>query len=133
MTCDEFWFTYHQNSRSGHPETAQLIDLINCGCKLVDLEDLLDYVFCQGFIDAKYRSVAYWERNDGCRVKSSGLIEQLVKDGVGVCEQTALRLIVGQFSDLPNDVADLTILQPIFLPHCGSPMSTPVTVAILLV
>jgi len=40
--------------------TAQLID-INDAAHLFDLEDVLDHIFQQGFVDPKWRSVAWWE------------------------------------------------------------------------
>ena len=87
--------TYRQNSRVHHPATTQLIDLDAHEYQLVDLEDVLDHVFRQGFVDSKHRPVAFWEGQDGRKMKGSLAIEDIFSQGIGRCEQTALRLIVG--------------------------------------
>ncbi|KAF9493622.1 hypothetical protein BDN71DRAFT_1082659 [Pleurotus eryngii] len=94
----EFWLTYHQISRCNRPSTAQLIELEFKNQKLTDLESLLDHVFQQGFVDNKYRTSTWWERRDGSRVKSSLAIEELFKQGVGKCQDSALRLVI---ADMP--------------------------------
>ena len=45
MMATELWLTYHQTSRTGRPCTAQLLD--TGSQKLVDLEDVLDYIFAE--------------------------------------------------------------------------------------
>lgn len=94
MKGDELWITYHQASRVDLPSTAQLIKLEHHEHTLYDLEDVLEYIFSQGFIEAKYRSLTYWERKDGGPVKPSTIVEDLLKQGVGTCQETALRLII---------------------------------------
>ncbi|KAI0344414.1 hypothetical protein BDW22DRAFT_1045733 [Trametopsis cervina] len=101
MTCTEIWLTYHQTSRVSRPSTAQLIDLGAHGGKLTDLEDVLDYIFAEGFVESKYRPVTYWEKSNGEKVKGSLAVEELVLQGVGKCEETALRLII---ADIPPAV-----------------------------
>jgi hypothetical protein len=56
MVHTELWLTYNLTSRAsaGKPSTAQLIELEFQNHKLVDLEDVLDHVFRQGFIEAKH-------------------------------------------------------------------------------
>lgn len=95
MNCHELWLTYHQNSRSGHPATAQLIELEYQNHKMNDLEDVLDHVFRQGYVEAKHRPVSYWERKDGSKIKASSSVEHLLLEGLGLCEKTAIRLVVG--------------------------------------
>ncbi|KAF9054824.1 hypothetical protein BJ165DRAFT_1337235 [Panaeolus papilionaceus] len=99
MTCTEFWLTYQFASRAHLPPTTQLIELDVNGVRLCDLEDVLDHVFRQGYVEAKYRPVSWWERKDGVAVKVSQLIEDLVKVGVGKTPEGALKLVV---DDLPT-------------------------------
>ena len=98
MTHTELWLTYNLISRisAGKPSTTQLVELEFQNRKLMDLEDVLDHVFQQGFIEAKYRPASWWEKMDGQKVKGSLLVEELMKQGVGLCQTTALRLVVGE-------------------------------------
>jgi len=98
MTGSELWLTYHQTSRTGKPCTAQLIELEFQNTKLHDLEDVLEHVFQQGFVEAKYRPVSFWEKKDGSKVKACHNVEELLKLGVGKCQETALRLVI---ADIP--------------------------------
>lgn len=99
MVYTELWLTYNVVSRTstGKQPTAQLIELdaFQNGSKLIDLEDVLDHVFRQGFVDAKHRPSSWWERMDGQKVKGCQGVEELLTQGVGRCTETALRLIVG--------------------------------------
>jgi hypothetical protein len=111
----EFWITYHFTSRVHLPPTTQLVELENPDHKLTDLEDVLEHgtfwvcrtpcnslmvagalVFRQGFVDAKYRPVTWWEKKDGVRVKASAIIADLLTEGVGICPDDALRLVIGK-------------------------------------
>lgn len=96
MTGTEFWLTYHQTSRVNKPVTAQLVELEFQNHKLHDLEDVLEHVFQQGFVEAKHRSVSWWEKKDGVKVKASLSVEELLKQGVGLCQDSALRLVIGE-------------------------------------
>ncbi|KAL9711352.1 hypothetical protein Ac2012v2_005897 [Leucoagaricus gongylophorus] len=95
----EFWVAYQFASRGNASPTTQLIELELAGQKLSDLEDVLDYVFCQGFVEAHFRSVCTWVRHDGAPVHSSDTVEELVKQGVGKCVNTAVNLFV---EDVPT-------------------------------
>ena len=95
MTYNELWLSYHQVSRCNKPVTAQLIELEFQNHRLVDLEDVLDHLFGQGFIEAKYRSLAFWEDHEGSRIQAAHAVEELLKNGLGKCPQTALRLVIG--------------------------------------
>lgn len=96
MTGTEIWLTYHQTSRASRPSTAQLIDLACHSHKLTDLEDVLDYIFAEGFVEPKYRPVSYWERNNGEKIKNALGVEELLSQGIGRTEETALRLVIGK-------------------------------------
>ncbi|TFK71306.1 hypothetical protein BDN72DRAFT_837912 [Pluteus cervinus] len=96
---NEFWLTYHLASRAHLPATTQLIELEFQNRKLVDLEDVLDHVFRQGFVEAKHRPSTWWEKKDGQKVKNSHLVDDLIKQGVGKCQENALGLIV---EDVPT-------------------------------
>ncbi|KDQ62702.1 hypothetical protein JAAARDRAFT_54605 [Jaapia argillacea MUCL 33604] len=94
MTASELWLTYHQASRAHSPATSQLIELEFQNHKLADLEDVLDYVFAQGFVDPKHRPVSWWEKCDGVKVKGSQCIEELLIQGAGKTQETALKLVI---------------------------------------
>ncbi|KAF8628692.1 hypothetical protein AX15_003752 [Amanita polypyramis BW_CC] len=97
----EFWLTYYFSSRGHLPPTTQLIELESLEHKLTDLEDVLEHVFRQGFVDPKHRPGTWWEKKDGVRVKASATIEFLLHDGVGTCPETALKLII---EDVPTSL-----------------------------
>ncbi|KZP31634.1 hypothetical protein FIBSPDRAFT_849601 [Athelia psychrophila] len=100
MVYTELWLTYHLVSRTstGKQPTAQLIELDTFqGSKLIDLEDVLEHVFRQGFVEAKHRPSTYWERVDGVKVKGSHGVEELLDQGHGKCQDSALKLVIGQF------------------------------------
>ncbi|KAI9443402.1 hypothetical protein H4582DRAFT_1190156 [Lactarius indigo] len=95
--ASELWITYHQASRAQKPVTAQLIE-ISDGTQLFDLEDVLDHVFQQGFVDPKWRSVVWLEDCDSVRLKASHTVKDLLANGAGNTPETALRLVI---SDIP--------------------------------
>jgi len=96
MTGTEFWITYQLASRCTQAPTIQLIELDE---KLFDLEDILDYVFRQGYLEAKLRPFTYWERKDGSKVKASYPVLDLLEEGVGKTPESALKLLV---EDVPT-------------------------------
>lgn len=97
----ELWLTYHQASRTSHPPTSQLIELDMKGQKMHDLEDVLDYIFAQGYVEAKFRPVSWWEKCSGDKVKGSLCVDELLQQGVGHCQETAMRLVIGMPFPLP--------------------------------
>lgn len=90
----ELWITYHQASRAQKQVTAQLLDVSDVA-HLFDLEDVLDHVFDQGFVDAKWRSVTWWEDCTSVRLKAGTTVQDLFARGAGSTPETALRLIIG--------------------------------------
>ena len=95
----ELWITYHQASRTHKQVTAQLLD-VSDAAHLFDLEDVLDYVFQQGFVDAKWRSVTWWEDSTSVRLKACTTVQDLLARGAGSTPETALHLIIGEL-DVP--------------------------------
>ncbi|KAF8272762.1 hypothetical protein EI94DRAFT_156161 [Lactarius quietus] len=93
----ELWITYHQASRAQRPVTAQLVDVTD----LLDLEDVLDHVFQQGFVDPKWRSVAWFEECTSTRLKACHAVQDLLARGVGSTPASALRLVI---ADTPTAV-----------------------------
>ena len=90
----ELWITYHQASRARKQVTAQLVDVSDAAL-LFDLEDVLDHIFQQGFVDPKWRSVAWWEECTSARLKASHTIQELLARGAGSSPASALRLVIG--------------------------------------
>ena len=76
--------------------TAQLID-VSDAVHIFDLEDVLDHVFEQGFVDPKLRSAVWWEDCASVRLKSSSTVQDLLVRGAGSTPETALRLIIGLY------------------------------------
>ena len=95
VQATELWITYHQASRAQKQVTAQLVDVSDV-VRLFDLEDVLDYVFEQGFVDSKWRSVTWWEDNTLVRLKACSTVQDLLTRGAGSTPETALRLIIGE-------------------------------------
>lgn len=96
MTFAELWLTYQLASRAHlkNSSTTQLIELEFQNHKLADLEDVLDHVFRQGFVEPQYRPSTWWEKKDGQKVKASHSVEELLQQGVGRCPDNALKLVV---------------------------------------
>ena len=92
----ELWITYHQASRTHKQVTAQLVD-VSDAAQLFDLEDVLDYVFQQGFVDPKWRSVSWWEDSSAVRLKASSAVQDLLARGAGSTAESSLHLIVGMW------------------------------------
>jgi hypothetical protein len=92
----ELWITYNQASRMHEQVTTQLID-VSDDAYLFDLEDVLDHVFGQGFVDPKLRSVVWWEDCTSVRLKASSIVQDLLAQGAGSTPETALRLIIGLY------------------------------------
>lgn len=90
----DLWITYHQASRMHRQVTAQLVD-VSDATQLFDLEDVLDHIFQQGFVDPKWRSVAWWEECTSARLKASHGVQELLARGVGNTPASALRLVIG--------------------------------------
>lgn len=111
----ELWLTYHQASRASLAPTSQLVELGVQKQKLHDLEDVLEYIFQQGFLDPQLRPVSWWEKCDGEKVKGSICVDELLQQGVGKCEQTAMRLVIGAYGyskpptcqHSPRNIADI--------------------------
>ena len=93
-SSSELWITYHQASRIHKQVTAQLID-VSDAAQLFDLEDVLDHIFQQGFVDPKWRSVVWWEESTLSRLKASNAIQELLVRGAGNTPASALRLVIG--------------------------------------
>lgn len=75
--------------------TTQLIDISDDAH--LYLEDVLDHVFEQGFVDPKLRSVVWWEDSTSVRLKASSAVQDLLLRGAGSTPETALRLIIGLY------------------------------------
>ncbi|KAF8500782.1 hypothetical protein F5888DRAFT_1632647 [Russula emetica] len=99
-SSSELWITYHQASRMHRQMTAQLID-VSDATQLFDLEDVLDHIFQQGFVDPKWRSVAWWEECTSVRLKANHVIQELLARGAGNTPASALRLVI---ADIPAAV-----------------------------
>jgi hypothetical protein len=90
----ELWITYHQASRTSKQVTAQLIDCGD-GTHLYDLEDVIDHIFQQGYVDAKWRSVVWWEDCSSVRLKACTTVQDLLARGAGNTPETALHFVIG--------------------------------------
>lgn len=90
----ELWITYHQASRAHKQVTAQLIDVSDTA-HLFDLEDVLNHIFENGFLEAKWRSVTWWEDCSAVRLKACNTVQELLASGAGSTPETALHLVVG--------------------------------------
>lgn len=66
-------------------------------------------VFRQGIVDVKYRSVTWWEKKDGVRVKASTIIADLLAEKVGTCPETALKLVIGKPFMVKDCAVNLTL------------------------
>ncbi|KAG6848775.1 hypothetical protein H0H93_014128 [Arthromyces matolae] len=103
MAFAELWLTYQLASRAHlkNSATTQLIDLEFQNQKLIDLEDVLEHVFRQGFVEPKYRPATWWEKGDGLKLKAGHLVEELLQQGVGRTPETSLKLVI---QDMPTSL-----------------------------
>ncbi|KAG2344511.1 hypothetical protein BDR05DRAFT_982478 [Suillus weaverae] len=76
---------YHQASRCNKPTTAQLVELESQNEKLTDLEDVLEHLFRQGFVEAQHRSLSHWENHSGQRLNPSHALEEPLTEGASDC------------------------------------------------
>ena len=95
----DFWITYHQASRTHKQITPQvgpqLLD-VSDATHIFDLEDVLDHVFDQGFVDPKWRTITWWEDRTSVRLKNCDTVQDLLARGAGSTPETALHLIIGK-------------------------------------
>ena len=69
---------------------------------LTDAAELLcPTVFRQGFVEAKHRSATWWETKEGVKVRAGASVEEVFREGVGMCPEMSLRLVVRKFLLLP--------------------------------
>ena len=124
-SASELWITYHQASRAQRSVTAQLID-VGDGTSLVDLEDVLDHVFQQGFVDPKWRPVSWWEECTSARLKACHAVQDLLTRGIGNTPASALRLVIGmcRYFFLPGGGHLTEDMQRTPLPPFGFTMNT---------
>jgi len=80
--------------------TTQLIALESPHHRVFTMEDILDHVFRQGYIDARYRPFARWEYGDGYRVSVSQPVEVLFNQGIGRTREGALQLVIGKLGSV---------------------------------
>ena len=62
---------------------------------LTDAVELLHpIVFRQGYVEAKHRSASWWETKEAVKVRAGAPVEEVLREGVGRCPETSLRLVV---------------------------------------
>jgi len=91
----QLWITYHQASRTHKQVTTELLD-VSDAAHIFDLEDVLDHILNQRYVDSKRRSVIWWEDCTSVRLKSSDTVQDLLACGAGSTPETALHLIIGK-------------------------------------
>ena len=45
-------------------------------------------------MEAKHRSATWWETRAGVKVRAGASVEEVMREGVGMCPETSLRLVV---------------------------------------
>ena len=92
-------YEYARCGRSAHTATQRVrLDLphINLEC----LGHVTNYIFAQGFLPCKVRSLVSWKNACGKHIEESEKVEELLCRGEGTREEKPLRLVVGR-SPLP--------------------------------
>ena len=59
------------------------------------LAHLTNYIFSQGYLEPKYRTVVHWEGLCGKKIEEGTRVEEVLGWGVGGCEEKPLKLIIG--------------------------------------
>jgi hypothetical protein len=73
-----------------------LIELEFQSRKLNNLDDVLDHISAQCWVESRFRSVSWWEKPDGTKVPDEVLIGTVLKEGIGTTEDRTLQLIIGR-------------------------------------
>ena len=63
--------------------------------KMERLAHLTNYIFSQGYVAAKYRTVVHWEGLCGKKIEEATSVEEVLGWGVGGCEEKPLKLVIG--------------------------------------
>ena len=71
-----------------------------------DLEDVLDHVFAQGFLEARFRTMTWWETLDGTLLPASREVHDILSSGAGHCPEHAVKLVIGKFLFRPLHEAE---------------------------
>lgn len=109
------WFSYvyiHGTPSGHHGHVTQRVKLDNSRYKFDKLAHVTNYVFGEGYIACKYRSMVYWERPCGARVGEHVGLDQLLGSGEGLSEDRPLKLIIGELVSCCNFVV---LLMPLIL------------------
>ena len=101
------WFTYVYKHKPAAPVVMQRIKLpafptATDGCpavvpvKMERVAHLTNYIFSQGYVAAKYRTVVHWEGPCGKKIEETTCVEAVLGCGVGGCEEKPLKLVIGR-------------------------------------
>lgn len=89
------WFSYvYLHNPTAHIVT-QRIKFDHPEVKFEKLAHISNYIFNEGFLQAKLRSVVYWRGICGKRIEESVRVEDLLAWGEGISEEKPLQLIIG--------------------------------------
>jgi hypothetical protein len=93
-----FSYVYVHGSPAGnhHGHVTQRVKLDNPHFHMEKLAHITNYIFEQGYIAPKFRSMVHWERHCGGRVAEHVLLNELLGHGEGLSEEMPLKLIIGQ-------------------------------------
>lgn len=62
------------------------------------LAHITNYIFAQGYLPCKVRSMVSWKRTCGKHIEECARVEDVLTWGEGACEDKPLRLVVGGYS-----------------------------------
>ncbi|KAG6840865.1 hypothetical protein C0991_003668 [Blastosporella zonata] len=92
------WFTYVYRHNAAAPRVVQRVKLAEAAHQQGRMDlvaHLTNYVFQQGYLHSKLRSVIHWEDGCGKEIEEQFRIEEVLSWELGASEEKPLRLVIG--------------------------------------
>lgn len=89
------WFSYIHPNNAAAPVVTQRIKF-HAQVKLEKLAHITNHVFGQGYLPANLRPFVRWEGVCGKVIHEHVSVSDLLTWGEGICEDKAIRLVIGK-------------------------------------
>lgn len=89
------WFSYIHPKNAAAPVVTQRIKF-HAQVKLEKLAHITNHVFGQGYLPANLRPFVRWEGVCGKVIHEHVSVSDLLTWGEGICEDKAIRLVIGK-------------------------------------
>ncbi|KAG6816823.1 hypothetical protein H0H87_002666 [Tephrocybe sp. NHM501043] len=111
------WFTYVYRHNSSAPHVAQRVKLAEAAHQQGRMDlvaHLTNYVFSEGYLPNKLRSVVHWEDGCGKKIQEHFRVEEVLSWDLGCSEEKPLRLVIAcvAFRYMPGRKQYYSIFSP---------------------